>query len=330
MFMCRNIYGILSGLSALVLFSGIQGCSAWTEPEHLDFTSDVKEMPEEYYKNLRDFKKTDHKIVIVGMDATSEYPSSKGQHFTSMPDSADYICVRISDSIHPVIAAEIQQVKEQKGTSFLCDIAYMKIEEAWSEIQNSKPEPDSKEEYRTFVKEETQKQLAMVSRYGFDGIMISYIADFSSQWAATGADEFLKTLEEWKNANSGLMMAARGYLTSRVPEDSFLYGKDCRFHILTVAESTVISIDLKIKNEISYGLPDDRIMVETFEYPTDERDEIKCPTPQQAAEWAVSRSDSMTKLGFYASDAQLDYKSTGYFSNIRKAISIMNAEPSAE
>lgn len=328
--MCRNIYGILSGLSALALLSGIQGCSSWTEPEHLDFTSEIKEMPEEYYKSLRDFKKTDHKTVIVGMDATSEYPFSQSQHITSMPDSADYICMRISDGIHPVIAAEIQQVKEQKGTSFLCDIAYMKIEEAWVEIQNGKPEPDSMEKYREYVREETQKQLSMVSMYGFDGIMISYIADFSSQWAAAGTDEFLKTLEEWKNANTGLTIAARGNLTSRVPQDSFLYGEDCKFHIITVAESTVISIDLKIRNEISYGLPNDRIMVETFEYPSDERDEIKCPTPQQAAEWAISSNASMTKLGFYASDAQLDYKSTGYFSNIRKAISIMNAEPSAE
>lgn len=327
--MYRNIYGFLSWISALALLSGIQGCT-WTEPEHLDFSSEIREMPEEYYQNLREFKKTGHKITIVGMDASSEYPSSKRQHITSMPDSADYICIRITDGIHPVIASEIRQVRDQKGTLFLCDIAYQKIEEAWAEIQNDKDEPDSEEEYRNFVKDETQKQLAMVSEYGFDGIMISYVANFSSQWASAGTDEFLKILEEWRDANKGLKMAARGYLTTRVSGHKNILYDECSFHIITVAESTVISIDNALENEFIYGLPKDRIMVETFEYPSEDRTEVNCPTPQQAAEWAISGHDEMTKLGIYASDAQLDYQSTGYFSNIRKAISIMNAETSAE
>ena len=114
----------------------LAGCSKWTQPQNLDFhhKTPEQENPQEYaeYLNaLRNFKQSEHPVMIVTMNGTENYPSCQNVHIMAMPDSADYVCVKMNGGLHEVVAAEIAQVREKKGTKVLCLIDYATVYEAW-------------------------------------------------------------------------------------------------------------------------------------------------------------------------------------------------------
>ena len=152
-----NIKLVLSAAAAGLLV--LSSCSKWTEPEALDFAGmgDVAADSEEYLAALRAFKQTDHKVMILRMDATAEQPFSRFQHISAMPDSADYICVRNAvGGIYPAIADEIAPVRENKGTKVICDVDYMAISDAWDAIEDAKEDgeaPGTDDEFVAYVAE---------------------------------------------------------------------------------------------------------------------------------------------------------------------------------
>ena len=114
----------------------LAGCSKWTQPQNLDFhhKTPEQENPQEYaeYLNaLRNFKQSEHPVMIVTMNGTETYPSCQNVHIMAMPDSADYVCVKMNGGLHEVVAAEIAKVREKKGTKVLCLIDYATVYEAW-------------------------------------------------------------------------------------------------------------------------------------------------------------------------------------------------------
>ena len=83
----------------------LAGCSKWTQPQNLDFhhKTPEQENPQEYaeYLNaLRNFKQSEHPVMIVTMNGTETYPSCQNVHIMAMPDSADYVCVKMNGGLH--------------------------------------------------------------------------------------------------------------------------------------------------------------------------------------------------------------------------------------
>ena len=135
----KNIFFI----AAAVMISSAMAasCSGWTEPEALDYGAygNPAGKPEQYLEALRSFKLTDHKVVILRMDGTSSQPVSRSQHIMAMPDSADFICVTVSDGLHSSVVSEISRVREQKGTCCVSYVDFNSIQDIWTELEDSRP-----------------------------------------------------------------------------------------------------------------------------------------------------------------------------------------------
>lgn len=67
----------------------MSGCDTDIEPEVIQAANTYNE---EYYQNLREYKKTDHAICFGWYAGyTSEASPSQGLHFTGLPDSLDIV-----------------------------------------------------------------------------------------------------------------------------------------------------------------------------------------------------------------------------------------------
>ena len=125
--MKRTTYAILAGLVAL----GAIGC---TDVEKTEIQV-PNSHSSEYYRNLREYKKSDHAICFGWYAGyTSDSSPSMGLHFTGLPDSMDIISLwsgipsnnpeyvessDFNERYMPNAYRELQQVREQKGTRFV-------------------------------------------------------------------------------------------------------------------------------------------------------------------------------------------------------------------
>lgn len=208
---------IIPVLLALVIMN--TACDKWTDMESLKYyPTTVENMnPAEYEKylsDLRAFKATDHKVMILTMEGTAEYPVTQAQLPMAMPDSADYICIKNSSELHEVVAAQIKEVKEKKGTKVVSYIDNTLADEAWRTYSNGKidagePEP-SIEERRTFYKKNAAEQLAACDKYGFDGVMVSYVESNFTIAGNESRKAFMEAVKEWNSSHPELLMFMRG------------------------------------------------------------------------------------------------------------------------
>ncbi len=309
----------------------LSACSAWTEPEALDYggNGEVVHEPDEYLSALRAFKQTDHKVMILRMTGTDQQPFSRNQHISAMPDSADFICVDIvSGSLHPEIVAEISQVRQQKGTRCLNYVDFAVISEAWTELEDSRPDGQpagTAEEFAAFCTERAETMLALGDAYGFDGIMFSFQGSIQDEMTAAGQAAFLSAIKSWRQSHADALLFARGSLANIVDEHTDILF-DCDYTVLVSSTQASISqLNLLAKTFVrNDDVPTDRIAVEVA-VPSEEDPAPTCATPQTAAQWVVEPEEDYTKLGVCVGNAEDDYLVDGTFRNIRAAITILNA-----
>lgn len=167
----------------LMLFTS---CSKWTQPQNLDFRHKTQEeidpaAYENYLSGIREYKKTEHKLMFVTMKGSAEHPSSQNQHLMAMPDSADFVIVDINDALHSTVVAEIPQIRERKGTEALLFVDYARIHTAWGLLEDKRADEGkpagTTEEAAQFFKEQTQKQLDRCGEYGFHGLVASFVGN---------------------------------------------------------------------------------------------------------------------------------------------------------
>ncbi|QKJ29013.1 hypothetical protein HQ865_04340 [Mucilaginibacter mali] len=118
---------------ALCLLVIVAGCVKQTTPQAVDIQKPFT-YSDQYYQNLRDYKKSDHEITY-GWFADYSQTFSIGYHFIGLPDSLD-ICslwggipsLRKNDpkdsvtSYNPVAYNEMIQVRTQKGVKMVVPV----------------------------------------------------------------------------------------------------------------------------------------------------------------------------------------------------------------
>ena len=342
-------FNVKAAAAVAAAVAGLCGCSDWTRPEALDVAPEMQESSEETLAAIRAFKQTDHKIVILGMEATPDAPVARYQHVTSMPDSADYIYIRdLVGGLNGAIAPEIAEVRSKKGTKVLADVDYMSIQEAWQDMQDDKidaGEPQGTEdEFAAYCKEQTEAQLACCSTYGCDGIMVSYNGSATFDWHRTGRAAFLNAIADWYGQNSSKEMIVRGTLNliaqnTVAGSDDPLYDWEsllgnCRYIIYAIGESTIdsdvnLGIDRILRRYSSF--PSDKFIMEaTVPDPSDPGTQIGM-TPARAAEYVLVEDEDFSKLGLCVENAEDDYFNIGNsYINVRRAITVLNTEPSVD
>lgn len=139
--MKQLLYGLITGT---VLAAGMTACETEAEPKVIQIEN---EYSEEYYENLREYKKSDHAICFGWYAGyTSEGSPSPGLHFTGLPDSMDVISLwsqipsnnpeytstsEYDELYMPTAYKEMNYIREKKGTRVvectICRIANTKF-----------------------------------------------------------------------------------------------------------------------------------------------------------------------------------------------------------
>lgn len=116
-----------TAIVASMALSGLTSCDTDTEALSIQ---NLKTYDEQYYKNLRDYKKSEHEICYVYYQnwsplegvAGSKDPASWGERIIGLPDSLDFVNLWIgipTPETHPVAYADMRYAQEKLGTRFI-------------------------------------------------------------------------------------------------------------------------------------------------------------------------------------------------------------------
>lgn len=342
-------------------------CSEWTEPESVGFhytTLEEKnpELYKAYFQSVRDYRDSDHKVVIAKFDNKATTPAGRAEHITCLPDSVDYI-ILYNPEVSAAIADEMREVRELKGQKVLYQIEYKAIEneyKAYVEAWNDAHQPAEGEEeevpsdpadtlisLNNYVSDAVKARTAYLAEYGYDGVNIVY----SSRNPASCTED---ALDELKAAQAAFLAPIAEALASC--PDALVFFEGTPQYILENVE-IVENADYLIipatgavnEYELSYELglanrhgniPSDRfvVLVTTRSlvdpaltdgtFSGTDRNGKEMTAIIGAAEWTAKSTSGVVKAGIAVENAQNDYFNLSeVYYNIREAISIMNPSP---
>jgi hypothetical protein len=311
------------------------GCSEWTQPENLNFRPLTPEEKDpaayaEYLAAIREYKASEHNVMILTMEGTSEYPSSQNQHIMAMPDSADYVCVKIEDKLHEVIAAEIPAVLEKKGTKTLVSVDHAVINAAWTALEDERVDkgeaPGTQEELAAFFTEQTEKLVARCNEYGFGGLMVSFQGTKAGA-AGVAQAAFIEVIKKFHQENPEKELIFRGGARNIIDQE-FL--NEFKYIIVIAGEERKLS--LLPGRSLGSTAPKDRVIMELTVPSADEPEQVGM-SPVEAATWLWTEIEnpSFTPRGLCVENAHDDYFCKDMaFKNIRAAITVLNTKPTVE
>ena len=342
-------------------------CSEWTEPESVGFhytTLEEKnpELYKAYFQSIRDYRDSDHKVVIAKFDNKATAPAGRAEHITCLPDSVDYI-ILYNPEVSAAIADEMREVRELKGQKVLYQIEYKAIEneyKAYAEAWNDAHQPAEGEDeevpsdpadtlisLNNYVSDAVKARTAYLAEYGYDGVNIVY----SSRNPASCTED---ALDELKAAQAAFLAPIAEALASC--PDALVFFEGTPQYILENVE-IVENADYLIipatgavnEYELSYELglanrhgniPSDRfvVLVTTRSlvdpaltdgtFSGTDRNGKEMTAIIGAAEWTAKSTSGVVKAGIAVENAQNDYFNLSeVYYNIREAISIMNPSP---
>lgn len=322
-------------IPAIAAAALLASCSEWTEAENKDYLPPMKQDDPAALAAIREFKAGEHMVTMMHVKGSASAPNRQNQHLTAMPDSVDFFLMSDVDGLHPSIAAEIAEVRAKKASRTLNVVDYTTIRDAWNEMKDAAAGTDSEGDYAddkfaAYCRTETEKQLANCDRYGFDGLVVSYLggADISA------AVPFVEAVNEWHVSNPGKLLFMRGYpaYVARVENQTIV--AECDYVIiLTEKASASVAISRQVREQLTSGVPSDRIVLEaSIPSLADGGDDAQVgATVQVAAQWVMDAKTSSTvkcdKVGLAASNAQEDYFNTPTYKRLREAMAILNPEP---
>lgn len=308
-------------------------CSEWTDPENKDFLPQMSQSDPATLAALRDFKASEHPLMMMHIEGTSGAPNRQNQHPMSMPDSVDFLLMNHADGLHATIVGEVARVRAEKGTRTLNVVSYDAIREAWETLRDEALDAGAGEEYTeehfaSYCKAETERQLALCEAYGLDGVVASYLAGYN----VTPAEPFLLAVDAWAGQHPDKLLFLRGYPVhvARVEGQTLLSRCDYLI-ILTEEAQATVAISRKVRDQLNNdNVPRDRVILEaSVPALADGGEDAQVgATVQTAAEWVMNPSTANTvqcdKLGLCVSNAQEDYFNKPTYKRIREALAILN------
>ena len=346
-------------------------CADWTETESLkirypDIKTDNPELYDAYTKSLREYRGSDHKVVICKFDNKFSAPAGQGEHINALPDSVDYVILMNPDTLSEEIQAEMEEVRQVKGMKVLYEISYSDIVsdyKAYAEEWNAAhPETETAEgeepavadpadtlvSLNNYVKPVVSEALELFSKHGYDGINVSYtsvnplsVPEDDKPALLETQESFLGAVREWRAANPEAVFFFEGAPQYLLSEDTSLVGGADYIIIPAESEQNAYAYTYAVNQSLRLGnIPSDRFIIGvttvsltdpgdtdgTFLGKSDNGEELTAITG--AAYWVSEKTSEFTKAGICVSNAQNDYFNIQFvYPNIRKAVSIMNPSP---
>lgn len=187
-------------------------CDDWTDMEP-KFQEDMTQssLPEEYYAQLRAYKKTDHLVAFGWFGNWTGNGATLEKCLAGLPDSVDFVSIWGNwRNLTEAQTKDLRYVQNVKGTKALMCFIVQNIGDQLT------PE-EYKDNYLDFWgwnenKEEAIKKYAhaicdSIDKYGYDGFDIDYEPNFGHRGNMSGSDEnmllFIQTLGERIGPKSG-------------------------------------------------------------------------------------------------------------------------------
>lgn len=187
----------------------ITSCSDWTEQEQLTIDQvDIQEqnpaLYAQYSANLKAYKQSAHKQVIVWFDNTASIAQGRVDNVTALPDSVDLVVMTSPDNLPDWQIEDMAQVRETKGTQFLLPFDFDQVKlkyDLWkadvdaantaahakaiadaaalSEESGETVEPEVVEEitiptFENYLVDSLNVSVSLVDKYHYDGMAFSY------------------------------------------------------------------------------------------------------------------------------------------------------------
>lgn len=306
-------HGIIA-LSALLPI--LAGCSGWTTPENISW----RETPVQVsYDAIKEYKQGSHNLMMLILDTDGLAPSARNAHLHSLPDSADYICVRmLSDTIHPVVAREIPEVSGQKGTRTLLLVDYAEISEAWDALADEAQDTSSDGELSEFFSSQTSIRLRRSLAYGFDGVMVSFSGRSGEVVRQTA---FMDAVKAFHADHPSMELVFRGS-GRNVIDKAFL--SEFSYTVIVAGDSRQLSL---LPGRILGSELDKSRVVMEVSVPSSDTPVQEGMSPEEAANWLLGEVNNrdFTPRGLCVGNAADNYYAEeGDYADIRKAIGIMN------
>lgn len=328
---------------AAVAFCAVS-CSKWTEQQAVDFkyiTLEEKNpaLYNSYLASLRDFRESEHQVIIVRVDNRASIPVGRAEHLNSIPDSVDFVVLNNPSQISETHLAEIAELRAKKDQKFLAAISFAALDKAYGlyvEDLDPAAEPETEE---VFIGRKVEEFLGYFTNAELDGILASYIGKSPAAMRQDEKDA-VKSLQEaflapiyTRISSTGKTFFFEGNAKNLLVDEDVLGA--ARYIIVPLeSETSAKSFDNAILNMLAEGVPDDKFIAGVTALDVTDSQAVngffsgETSAVTGAARWAVNPGPGVSKCGVCVNHAQFDYYHIGNdYREIRTAISIMNPSP---
>lgn len=332
-------------------------CEDWTELESVNLNNPTIEdvnpqLYEDYLKNLKAYKKRNHKAVIVSFDNPATSPAKQAERLTAIPDSVDFVCLNNPKDLSSVTKEEMVKIRTDKGTRTIYSINYDSFEAIWDEKAKENPEL-TEEDALKYLEEQVDALIALCDQHQYDGILVDYTGRSLVSLTEPKLEQYnarqqvlLNKIKTWKESNKEKALIFYGNVQYLVPQNMNVLAM-CNYIIIRSASSpNGDDLSLKAYLAVQAGIdvipeeggespvPTDRFLA-CVELPqADDKDEIigywstvtggdKLLAAHGAAQWVMKESPDFARSGLYILNIQNDYYNDTY-GNVRDVIRIMN------
>ncbi len=247
----------------------LAACSDWTETESIRLNQPgiAEQNPELYVKyleNLREYKKSEHKLVYVWFDNSEKIPFNRAHHITDLPDSVDVVSMIHPDNLVEWELKEINQVRNEKAMKVIYNVDFESIKAAYNAKKELATEEEPMaEEFLDFLTDSLEYSLSLVNKYNYDGICIGYAGKERIHMRPAELKEytenetaFINIMNDWHKRNPDKVITYEGKPQNLINP---MLLNDCMAILISGKESTN-------KNDLTYkmllanveGIPQDR------------------------------------------------------------------------
>lgn len=261
-------------------------CDDWTEPESVNLNYDTADKVdpvayEEYLEALRNYRKTDHKLVYVWFDNLGKDASfnTRAQRVDELPDSIDVVVFTNPASVNDITAQDMKNVREKKSMKFSYVIDFDAIKMAYLAHQSASTEEEPfAVEFLDFLTDSTATALSYAKKNGFDGIMIGYNGKITNHMTPEEKTEyfaneknFIGIMSDWHARNPEMAIDFIGK-PQNVGDKALV--NDCQVLFLSESQTanSVYGFGMALANANIEGVPADRMgMIASYIDPDDEK-----------------------------------------------------------
>lgn len=347
----KNIFCMAA--AAVVAFAGLASCSDWTSPESVDINSpsvsgQFPELYKQYLQALRDYKASDHKVVIGWFDNSASFAGGQSDRLTALPDSLDAVVLMYPELVDQWEADEMHQIQTQKGTKVLYEIDYASMLDDWEETSagndtdvsgSNAPETGGYDGFLDYMDTCLDRLLPLCAQNGYDGIAVWYdpvnpahLDEDMKALETARQTAFEARLREWLDASPDMMFILEGNSMHLLADKSIL--DDADFLVVrTENEEHISAVMTAVRDLAQEGVPADRFIPVASTTSSSNPsagylmlpDGTSVPAISETAWWVKSQETDIVKAGLGIYQIQRDYYGNDMdYAMSRAAITILN------